>query len=83
MRRLKMVNCTFIKDNWNHLVKMNVCKANFLVSGINAMPDDKFSVGQIPIFKSQLDKFVNMNESVSILNSFPIFLYEYLKVIKF
>lgn len=74
---------SFIKDNWNHLVRMNVCKANFLVSGINAMPDDKFSIGQIPIFKSQLDKFVNMNESVSILNSFPIFLYEYLKVIKF
>lgn len=72
---------SFVKDNWIHLVEMNVCKANFLVSGQNVLPGDKFSIGQIPIFRSQLDKFVNVNDSVSILNSFPIFLYEYLKMI--
>ena len=31
------------------------------------------------IFEAQKDKYVNTDEMVSILNSFPIFLYDYLK----
>lgn len=31
------------------------------------------------MFEAQKSKYVDINESVAILNSFPIFLYDYLK----
>lgn len=68
-----------VKDNWQHLKQMNVCKANLLTSGQNAMPAQKSDINQLAIFNKQLSLFVETDERVSILNSFPIFIYEYLK----
>ena len=72
---------SFVKDNWKCLVDMNVKKANFLVSGHNVLPVEKSTIGQRFIFDAQLEKFVGENECVAVLNSFPLFLFEYLKVI--
>ncbi len=58
---------------------MNVGKANLLVKGTYAMPETKSDINQPAIFESQLRLFVNTNESVAVLNSFPIFIYDYLK----
>ncbi|MGM9817248.1 MAG: hypothetical protein ACI304_09390 [Lepagella sp.] len=68
-----------IKDNWNYLKIMNVGKANKLVTGIYAMPGDKNDINQQAIFDSQLRLYVNTEESIAILNSFPIFIYDYFK----
>jgi hypothetical protein len=66
-----------IRDNWEHLKSMNVRKANYIVSGHNAYPERKSDINQISIFEGQLLKYVNQEERVAILNSFPIFIYDY------
>ena len=68
-----------VVENWKMLKHQNVCKANYLVSGCNTMPQEKAKINQAAIFKEQKTKYVDVNESVAILNSFPIFIYEYLK----
>ncbi|RHJ79991.1 hypothetical protein DW103_12830 [Parabacteroides sp. AM08-6] len=60
---------------------MNVIKANFLCKEVTEYPDSKTDIAQHLIFAAQLSKHVNSHECrVAILNSFPIFLYEYLKI---
>ena len=68
-----------VKNNWESLKIQNVCKAHYLVSGCNTIPSEKSTINQKSIFEAQKDKYVNTDEMVSILNSFPIFLYDYLK----
>ena len=43
------------------------------------MPVMKYVINQIAIFEGQKSKYVDVDESVAILNSFPLFVYEYLK----
>lgn len=66
-------------ENWRKLEEQNVRKANYLVSGRNEMPSDKQLICQKRVFEAQKRVFVDVNESVAILNSFPIFLFDYLK----
>jgi len=68
-----------VKNNWERLKIQNVCKAHYLVSGHNTIPPEKSTINQKSIFEAQKEKYVNTDERVSILNSFPIFLYDYLK----
>ncbi len=68
-----------IAENWNYLKEMNVKKANFIVCGRCEMPNQKDDINQLAIFEEQKCKYVDKNESVAVLNSFPIFLYEYFK----
>ncbi len=68
-----------IKDNWQYLKDMNVKKANLLVSGVHAFPMEKSTINQIALFKGQKLFYVDVSESVMVLNSFPIFIYEYMK----
>lgn len=68
-----------VKDNWEYLKKMNVHKANLLTTGFFTMPREKSDIGQLAVFNNQLMKFVKPKNSVAILNSFPIFIYEYMK----
>lgn len=66
-----------IRDNWEHLKSMNVRKANYIVSGINAFPQRKSDISQLKIFRGQLEKYVNCGERVAVLSSFPLFVYDY------
>ena len=68
-----------VKDNWQYLKQMNVCKANLLATGHHAMPAEKAVVNQLAVFEGQVTKFVNPSQRVAVLNSFPIFIYEYMK----
>lgn len=66
------------KENWSFLKEQNVCKANYICSGNNCMPDGIDCISQADIFHGQQEKFVNKQiPEVSILNAFPLFLYEY------
>ena len=68
-----------VKDNWEYLRTMNVCKANLLTTGLYTMPREKSDICQLAIFSNKVMKYVKPNENVAILNSFPIFIYEYMK----
>lgn len=67
------------RNNWSLLKVQNVCKANYICSGQNCLPDTKESISQRSIFENQVKKFVNSGKGchVGILNAFPLFLYEY------
>ncbi|MBQ6307036.1 MAG: hypothetical protein IJK78_10755 [Bacteroidales bacterium] len=69
-----------VMSNWDLLKLQHVYKANLLCNGVRkTMPLSKDVIAQERIFKAQREQFVEPSESVSILNSFPIFVYEYLK----
>lgn len=64
------------KANWNLLKNQNVNKANYIVANQNEKPNEANEIQQLKIFDSQISKYVQ-NNRVSILNAFPLFLYEY------
>lgn len=66
-----------VRQNWEYLKKMNVMKANFICNGQNDVPEDNVIISQTDIFQNQLKKYIHTNNEVAILNSFPLFLYEY------
>lgn len=69
-----------VRDNWEYLKEQNVKKANYICYGTLAYPLTKAAISQDVIFQHQLSKFVNTDaQVVSILNAFPLFLYEYFK----
>ena len=68
-----------IRDNWRYLEIMNVCKASLLITGQYALPSEKSVVNQMAIFNRQTALYVNQGNSVAVLNSFPIFIYDYMK----
>lgn len=69
-----------IKDNWKYLIEMNVSKAHLLVSGLHALPEDKSTICQQAIFGKQQSLYADQNESIAVLNSFPLFVYDYFNV---
>ncbi len=75
----------YLKDgnNWKHLIKQNVQKANMLTTDNLAWPESKDDVGQVEVFNAQLEKHVLSNNEVAILNAFPMFLYYYFPKDKF
>ncbi|MCQ2326470.1 MAG: hypothetical protein MJZ71_02795 [Bacteroidales bacterium] len=68
------------KKNWIGIIPMNVSKANYICCNNNNIPKNKTDIEQDIIFNNQLYKYVEKeNCHVSVLSSFPLFLYEYLK----
>lgn len=64
------------KMNWLHLVVMNTSKSNYICNDKNELPTEMIT--QQKIFENQLTKYVMEKDcKVSILNSFPIFLFDY------
>ena len=71
-----------VKNNWIHLVNQHTSKANFICTGRCCQPEDKEAVSQQKIFVAQLSKYLAVEDSVAILNAFPLFLFEYLRELK-
>ena len=64
------------KQNWRHLIVMNISKSNYICNDKNEIPDEADK--QKDIFDNQLSKYVEAEDcKVAILNAFPIFLFEY------
>ena len=68
-----------IQENWEHIKKLNVMKANLVSKGSFSMPESKDDISQSNILAGQLLNYVNNNNEIAILNSFALFLYEYLR----
>ena len=68
-----------MKHNWEMLKLQNVSKANYICNDKYEMPENKEDISQDKLFVAMKQKFVDVNQTVAILNSFPIFLFEYLK----
>lgn len=68
-----------IRNNWEYLKQQNISKANYICTGNNSIPMNKDDINQKIIFDKQLEKYVIPNNSVAILNAFPLFLFEYFR----
>lgn len=65
-----------LSENWRLLTTQNVRKANYICHQEDQMPDDREAITQSSIFNGQMVSYYP-NGVVSILNSFPLFLYDY------
>ena len=80
----KMRRLVAARENWIHLMNMNVSKANYLCNDLLELPHRVDDIEQLLIFKNQLNKYVDTEDCcVSILNAFPIFIFEYCGKIPF
>ena len=71
-----------VKNNWIYLVNQHSVKANYICSGNCSLPEVKDEVSQANIFSSQQNKYLKVDDTVAILNAFPLFLFEYFKELK-
>ncbi|MGP1454483.1 MAG: hypothetical protein ACTTJ7_01795 [Treponema sp.] len=70
-----------LKINWNHIKNLNVRKANYICFENDGLPTTKSAINQLAIFEAQLSKYVLPQQKIAILNVFPLFLYEYKKIL--
>ncbi len=68
-----------IKQNWKTIIDLNVIKANYICCDELAVPGSKEYIAQERILANQINKYLQRSGEVSILNSFPLFIYEYFK----
>lgn len=64
-------------ERWKELIIMNAQKANFICNGVDVVPKEELGISQGAIFEHELKDYVNSSSVVSILSSFPLFLYDY------
>ena len=67
----------YVKQNWEYLIEMNVKKANYICDCLNEYPIKMSNISQKNIFDNQITKYIESKSQISILNSFPLFIYEY------
>lgn len=77
-KELDLEKINRVKTNWLFIKDLNVKKANYICSGTNDFPETKDKIKQKNIFNGQIEKYLP-NGKIAILNSFPLFLYEYLR----
>lgn len=65
-----------LRKNWASCITQNVTKANYITKGDNCFPQNKQDICQGDIFDNHLKNYFSKND-VPVLNSFPLFLYEY------
>lgn len=65
----------YTKEIWKLLIEIHLKKMNFIVTEDYSLPEDY--ILQKDIFSQQLEKYINIDSTIAVLNSFPIFLYEY------
>ena len=73
------VNNDNVRRDWKFINSQNIAKANYICNDQNSIPEIKGTIKQDFIFEKQLTKFVYNKDTVSVLNSFPLFLMEYFK----
>lgn len=62
-------------ETWKKLIRTHLMKMNYVVNDSFVLPD--IIVLQIKIFECQMEKYINIDSTVSVLNAFPIFLHDY------
>ena len=68
-----------VRKNWIMLVEQHTAKACYICTGCKTYPENKDLISQQRIFAAQKSKYLSNDETVAILNAFPLFLFEYFK----
>ena len=73
--QLSNVN-SYTEDIWKELIDAHLCKANYLVNDIFALPDSLIT--QTNVFSKQLEKHIcHKCPEVTVLSAFPLFILDY------
>jgi len=73
-KELKQIK-KYTKEIWIQLIDLHLKKMNFIIEKDFSFPNKNFS--QDEIFSKQLEDYINVDFTVSVLSSFPIFLLDY------
>lgn len=65
----------YSKDIWIQLIGFHLKKMNYIVTSNYSFPTN--TINQDVIFSNQLEKYINIDSTVAVLSSFPIFLFDY------
>lgn len=60
---------------WTTLIEVHLMKMNYIVNESYTIPSEYYSQKQI--FHNQLCRYINIDGTISVLSSFPIFLFDY------
>ena len=60
---------------WSQLIELHLKKMNYITNGNYILPTENSS--QNDIFSKQLEKYINIDSTIAVLSSFPIFLFDY------
>ena len=63
------------KENWNLIINEHCKKANYIVNNDFKFPND--IIRQISIWEKQKEKYINIENEISVLSAFPLFLLDY------
>lgn len=66
---------TYTQKIWIQLIELHLKKMNHIFKDDYSLPTE--SISQNDIFLKQLDKYVNIDSSIAVLSSFPVFLFDY------
>lgn len=62
-------------ETWKKLIETHLSKMNYITNDVYSLPES--IIFQSHIFSKQLIKYINVDSTVAVLNSFPIFLHDY------
>jgi len=68
-------------DDWDRIIQEHSKKANFIVNDDFSFPSS--IIKQLNIFTHQKQKFIDVNDKIAVLASFPLFLLDYYGIKKF
>jgi hypothetical protein len=60
---------------WKELINSHLKKMHYIVNNSYSFPSEV--IPQIVIFLNQLEKYINVDSTVAVLSSFPIFIHDY------
>lgn len=65
----------YTKNIWTQLIELHLKKMNYITNGDFIFSSEHYS--QNDIFSKQLEKYINIDSTIAVLSSFPIFLFDY------
>lgn len=74
----KKSQLSFVRNNWQYLNVQNIKKANYICNNEYKIPDSKSNISQINVFNIEKELALT-SRYISIINSFPLFMFEYFK----
>lgn len=63
------------EEHWKILIEVHLNKMNYIVYNSFSIPDSLIS--QLQVFQNQLSKFINSDNTISVLSAFPPFVLDY------
>ncbi|WP_196888171.1 hypothetical protein [Aureivirga sp. CE67] len=65
----------YTSEIWLHLTEEHLSKLNYIITNNYIFPSKYYE--QIKLFEKQKEKYIETNESVSVLSAFPLFIFDY------